>query len=41
MFCLGTVTLSAAVLLVIGGMEKKHGPGVVAEKIMQVVLPVR
>ena len=39
-FCLGTMILSAmtlAVLLVIGGVEKNLGPGVEAEKIMQVL----
>ena len=39
-FCLGTVILSAmtlTALLVIGGVEKNPGPGVRAEKIMQVL----
>ena len=39
-FCLGTIILCAttlAVLLVTGGVEKIPGPGVQAEKIMQVL----
>ena len=39
-FCLGTMFLSAStliVLLVFGGMGKNPGPGVEAEKFMQVV----
>ena len=39
-FCFGTMILCAttlAVLLVIGGVEKNPGPGVEAEKIMQVL----
>ena len=39
-FYLGTMILCAktlAVLLVIGGVEKNPGPGVEAEKIMQVL----
>ena len=38
--CLGSISLCAttlAVLLVIGGVEKNPGPGVLAEKIMQVL----
>jgi len=37
-FCLGTLCATTlAVLLVIGGVEKNPGPGVQAEKIMQVL----